>query len=447
MDRRSFITKSVLTSLSFTALARCTNSVSTTEVSGGALKVIPDPKKYLDLPEGFNYKIISKAGQKMADSLLVPGRPDGMGAFLNKNGECVIICNHENSPDTYQCSPFGEDNALLNQIPTDKLYDAGNSEKPALGGTSTMIFDEENQVVKKQFMSLAGTTRNCAGGPSPWNSWLTCEEDVTKTGGKAQKDHGYVFDVPADATELVDPKPILGMGRFNHEAVAVDPKTNIIYQTEDRHDSLIYRFIPDDPSDLHKGGQLQALAIKGKASFDSRNWEERLMNVGEKLAVEWITMDDVQSPEDDLRYRGFEAGATLFARGEGMWYGDGEIYFACTNGGPKKYGQIFRYDIGSSELELFAESEDKTLLHACDNLTVTPWGSILVCEDNSDLNRLHLIDQEGNITLFAVNRSSGSELAGAVFSPSGKTLFVNIQVNGETVAITGPWERFYKELG
>ena len=429
--------------MSFVALSRCTSKSVETAVTKEVLKLVPDPNNYLDLPEGFSYKVIAKAGQKMSDGFFVPGRPDGMGTFLNQNNECVIICNHENSPNNLEHGPFGSDNALVNQLTKDKLYDAGNLEQPALGGTTTMIYDEKNQEVKKQFLSLAGTTRNCAGGPTPWNSWLTCEEDVTKAdGGKIEKNHGYVFDIPANATELVDPKPILGMGRFNHEAVAVDPNTNIIYQTEDTHDSLIYRFIPEDASDLHKGGELQALAIKGKVGFDSRNWEEKTIKVGEKLPVEWITMNDIQSPENDLRYRGFDAGAALFARGEGMWYGDGEIFFACTNGGPQKFGQIFRYDIQSAELELFAESEDKTVLHACDNLTVTPWGSIMVCEDNGEENRMHLIDKEGNISLFAINKSSGSELAGAVFSPSGKTLFVNIQENGETVAITGPWEAF-----
>lgn len=425
------------------ALSRCTVQSVGTEASKQTIKLIPDPNAYLDLPAGFKYKVISKSGELMSDGFLVPGRPDGMGTFFNQNEECIIIRNHENSPDSPENSPFGLDNSLVDKISRNKLYDAGNLENPGLGGTTTLIFDEEKQIVKKQFMSLAGTYRNCAGGPTPWNSWLSCEEDVTKADGtKIEKDHGFVFDVPADATGLVDPKPILGMGRFNHEAIAVDPISGIIYQTEDRPDGLLYRFVPDVPSNLFAGGQLQALAIKDKKGFDSRNWKTRTMNIGEQLAVEWISLDNIDSPEDDLRLRGFASGATRFARGEGMWYGDGEIYFACTNGGPKQFGQIFRYDIKSDKLELFAESEDKTVLHMADNLTVTPWGSILVCEDNSKKNRLHLIDQNGNITLFAVNRSSRSELAGAVFSPSGKTLFVNIQENGETLAINGPWEIF-----
>lgn len=132
-----------------------------------------------------------------------------------------------------------------------------------------------------------------------------------------------------------------------------------------------------------------------------------------------------------------------------MWAGDNEIYFACTNGGPQKLGQVFRYTMNGSNgtLELFAESTDKSLLHMCDNLTISPEGSVFLCEDNGELNRIHFIDAKGAIHLFGINRSSKSELAGLAFSPSGKTLFVNIQENGETLAITGPWEQLTKQQG
>jgi uncharacterized protein len=306
------------------------------------------------------------------------------------------------------------------------------------------VYDEEKGEVIEEYLSLAGTYRNCAGGVTPWNSWLTCEEDTTKADGEnIEKDHGYVFDVPADSIGLVEPRPIKAMGRFNHEAVAVDPQTGIIYQTEDASDSLIYRFIPENPEDLHQGGKLQALAIGNRPKLDTRNWKERGVEQGVGYPVVWLDVDDVDSPLDDLRIRGFEAGAACFARGEGMWYTDRHIYFACTNGGPKNFGQIFRYDIEKEQLELFAESEDKTVLHMCDNVTIAPWGEVLVCEDNGELNRMHLISKHGELRQFAVNRSSDSELTGAVFSPSGKTLFVNVQENGDTLAITGPWETLH----
>ncbi|MEM7053984.1 MAG: alkaline phosphatase PhoX, partial [Pseudomonadota bacterium] len=162
-----------------------------------SLDLKPDANGYLDLPEGFSYKVISKSGQKMSDGLLVPGRPDGMGAFLDDAGRTVIICNHENSPTTLEHSPFGPSNELLSGVDLDKLFDSGSGINPGLGGTTTLIYDEEKGTVVGQYLSLAGTYRNCAGGVSPWGSWITCEEDVTKADGKQiLEDHGYVFEVP-----------------------------------------------------------------------------------------------------------------------------------------------------------------------------------------------------------------------------------------------------------
>jgi secreted PhoX family phosphatase len=241
------------------------------------------------------------------------------------------------------------------------------------------------------------------------------------------------------------------MGRFNHEAVAVDPKSGCIYLTEDRHDGLLYRFIPKEKENLIEGGRLQALVVKGRKALDTRNWDAPLVGKNEAMEVFWIDIDDVDAPEDDLRYRGFEEGAARFARGEGIWMGKDELFFACTNGGPDMFGQVFKYTLspeeGSTEeikapasLELYAQSNDKTVLHMCDNLTIAPWGDVLLCEDNGELNHIRGIDKEGSIYTLACNRSSESELAGLVFSPTGKTLFVNVQENGDTVAITGPWD-------
>lgn len=429
--------------MGFFALSRCALNWKDKGRVKSRLELVEDKNGYMDLPQGFRYKIISKSGNRMSDGFFVPGRPDGMGTFSDQDHKCIIIRNHENSPTPLVNSPFGPNNALLQEINSSLLYDAGYGKNPGLGGTTTLIYDEENQKLIKEYLSLAGTYRNCAGGLTPWNSWMTCEEDVTKADGEIiERDHGFVFDVPVSAESPIVPKPIKAMGRFNHEAIAVDPNTHIVYQTEDRPDGLIYRFVASNPNDLQQGGKLQAMAIPDLPVPDTRNWETRKVDVGQKLSVSWIDLDDVLSPDDDLRYRGAKAGAAVFARGEGMWYSDDAVYFACTNGGPNYFGQIFRYRIGEEKLELFAESEDKTVLHLCDNLTITPWGDALVCEDNGEVNRLHLIDQKGNIRVFGINRSSASELTGAVFSPSGKTLFVNVQENGETVAITGPWDRF-----
>lgn len=456
--RRHFIKQSTLTSLALMALVNCTNrkkkdnGIEKNEVGTLDLKI--DPKGYLDLPDRFSYRIISTSCEKMSDGLLVPGRPDGMGAFLNERGKTVIIRNHENSPTPLENSPFGPMNELLPNVNLDRLYDSGGGTNPGLGGTTTLIYDEDTQIVEDQYMSLAGTYRNCAGGVSPWGSWITCEEDVTKANGnQILKDHGFVFEVPMNSKEMVTPIPIKTMGRFNHEAVAIDPDSGCIYLTEDRHDGLFYRFIPKEKENLLAGGTLQALVIHNKKGLDTRNWEMPTIPRNEPMEVFWIDLDNVDSPEDDLRYQGFEAGAARFARGEGVWMGNKELFFACTNGGPENFGQVFKYKLSPKEgtkdeknepaiLELYAESNDKTVLHMCDNLTIAPWGDVLLCEDNGELNHIRGIDKDGNIYTFACNRSSKSELTGLVFSPSGKTLFVNVQENGETVAITGPWERF-----
>jgi uncharacterized protein len=271
-------------------------------------------------------------------------------------------------------------------------------------------------------------------------------------------EHGYNFEVPATLTGApFDPVPLKAMGRFNHEAVAVDPKTGIVYQTEDRPDSLIYRFLPATPGKLVEGGRLQALRVRGQKSLDTRNWKKTTVTPGSALDVEWVDMEDIESFDDELRYEGFHVkGCARFARGEGMWHGKDGVYFAATTGGRRKRGQIWRYvpsrhegtsDEASSpgKLELFVEPNDHNICENADNLTVAPWGDLFVCEDNAlkkntpEQNILR-ITPDGKVSKFARNALNRSELAGVTFSPDGSTLFVNIYNPGVTVAITGPWQ-------
>jgi secreted PhoX family phosphatase len=239
------------------------------------------------------------------------------------------------------------------------------------------------------------------------------------------------------------------MGRFNHEAVAVYPSKGIIYQTEDRDDSLFYRFLPNQFGDLKKGGKLQALSLKESKQFDTRNWQDAHMLLETKYTVEWQNLQDVDSLKDDLRWRGFSQGAALFARGEGNFYSNGKVYFTCTSGGKKKLGQVFRYTPSPFEgqtnedgqpgtLELFVEANNQRLLRNCDNLTSTRLGDLIICEDRPD-PRLIGITPEGQIYHFAKNIGYQSEFTGVCFSPDGNTMFVNIQSPGLTLAITGPW--------
>lgn len=413
-----------------------------------------DPERIFDLPEGFSYKIISRFKDVMDDGFYVPHRPDGMATFPGPNGLTILIRNHEvNAARGGGESAFGADFELTKKLTPGDFYDFGHDNNPGQGGTTTIVYDTKKQEVVREFLSLAGTLRNCAGGPTPWNSWLSCEEIVMEPDDVYAKAHGYVFEVPADAEiGLADPKPIQEMGRFNHEAVAVDPNSGVIYLTEDDSEGLLYRFIPNVKEDLHAGGSLQALAVIGKPKLDTRNWEDPFIDTGEQFEVTWIDLENVDSPENDLRFRGYEKGAARFARGEGMWYGNGMVYFACTNGGDHGLGQIWKYTPSPAEatgeesanpgiLELFVEPNNSNLVENADNLTVAPWGDLIVCEDCDNRQDLNGITPEGNIYKLGRNAKSNSELAGATFSPDGSTLFMNIQHSGLTLAITGPWHK------
>lgn len=454
-SRRDFIRTSGFIGIGFMGLKLYACGTKTaTEGATAALDygpLVPDPNGVIDLPEGFTYKVISKQGEPMDDGLLVPGKQDGMATFSAEDGRVIIVRNHEIVPTDKELGAFGPENANLDAIPQTDFFEFGKGEVPGLGGTTTLVFNEETQEVEREFLSLAGTYRNCAGGPTPWGSWLTCEEDVTKMGefdGNVEQQHGYVFEVPATTKILrAAPKPIKAMGRFNHEAVAVDPKTGIVYLTEDRHDGLLYRYIPNVKNDLHSGGKLQALAVKNGPKFDTRNWPDTVgpdIQPNVPMKVEWIDLEDIDPAEDDLRIRGHEAGAAIFARGEGMWYDEGVIYFACTSGGDLQKGQVFKFipnpdNVDGGELELFIEPNNVDIMKYCDNLTVAPWGDVMLCEDDTD-PYLRGVTPEGEVFTFAHGVKHKSEFTGICYSPSGKTMFVNIQHAGLTLAITGPWK-------
>lgn len=424
-------------------------------------KLLDDPQGVLKLPQGFTYKVISTKGQPMTDGFLVPGAADGMATFAGPDGKVLIIRNHEVSPGDLAGGPFGDDLSLLSKVSANQLYDYGRGKKPCLGGTTTVLYNPTTGLVEQEYLSLAGTIRNCAGGPTPWQSWITCEENTSRADEELEKDHGYNFEVPAQVRPtLFEPLPLKEMGRFNHEAICVDPRTSIVYQTEDRGDGLIYRYLPNQKEKMHAGGKLQILAIKGKPSFDTRNWSDltsEKMLINQKYEVQWLDIDGTDAPDDDLRLRGFEKGAARFARGEGMWFGEGEAYFACTNGGDLEHGQIFRYVPSPYEgqgqesdspgtLEIFVEPNNTDLVESADNLTIAPHGDLVICEDKKT-PRIVGITPQGEIYHIARNVGYQSEFAGATFSPDGKTLFVNIQGPGLTLAIEGPWDKREKLLG
>ena len=454
LSRRSFLGAAAGISLGLAGLRRSyglDGLLPAPAIGFGPL--VDDPDGLLALPEGFTYTVISRMGERMSDGFYVPSRHDGMATFPGLDGFTLQVRNHEvrwGAPG--RLGPFGRDNELLQRLDRGTVYDIGESGQPALGGTTTLLFDTREQRLVGHRLSLAGTLVNCAGGPTPWGSWISCEETGDKVGEGRLEDHGYNFEVPAiwDGG-VVTPVPLRAMGRFEHEAVAVDPASGIVFETEDQRDGLIYRFIPHRPGELAAGGRLQALRILDQPSMDTRNWEGQTVWPGLPLAVDWIDMSDVESPDDDLRFRGFEAGAARFARGEGMWWANNAVNFACTNGGDARRGQIWRYVPSPCEgtsreseepgtVELFIEPNDGTLVENADTLCAAPWGDLIVCEDGAGDDYLFGVTPAGETYRFGHNQAGRGEFAGSCFSPDGTTLFVNMQLQGLTVAITGPWE-------
>ncbi len=397
----------------------------------------------LELPPGFNYTAISITGQPMTDGGTVPGLHDGMAAFPGSKNTTILVRNHE----------VGAGGS--NPVVASSRYDQ-------LGGGTTTVVIGPNRRVRSQYASLAGTIRNCAGGPTPWGSWVSCEENFSTGPLPTSLRHGYNFEVPAsDTIQVAAPVPLVAMGRFNHEAVAVEPETGWVYETEDRGDSCFYRFRPNQPGNLQSGGILEALKITDSravnvevltGSANTSTGYLGLKNV--PLSVTWVKIDNVDPVADTVRIEARSKGAARFSRGEGAWYGNGLTYFVCSNGGDARVGQVFAYksnpnDPSTGTLTLVVEAtlpdnNDQTtsdLVAAPDNICVAPFGDLFLCEDGSGTEYVVGVNQKGELYRFATNVLNGSEFAGACFSPDGKTMFVNIQTPGITLAIWGPWTR------
>jgi uncharacterized protein len=375
---------------------------------GGYGPLVPDPNGILDLPQGFHYKIISKEGELMSNGAKIPGAFDGMAAFEGPKNTTILVRNHELGAG----AAFGSN-----------PYDAA-----AKGGTTALVVGANREVID-EYVTSSGTIRNCAGGATPWGTWLTCEETRSAT-------HGYVFEVdPTQPENEMTRTPIKDMGRFSHEACAIDPATGYVYLTEDASPSYLYRFIPNDlsqkPGALQKGGKLYAAAIEAVSDPSASTFK-----TGQTFKIVWKELDPHLCREDAKAQ-----GCIEFSRLEGAFFQEGVFWFDDTSAGDKKLGRVYRYIPHTNTLELFYEGNDAREMEYPDNICMTPWGDLWYAEDGSGDDRLMGITPEGKIYPFAHNRQSGSELAGPTFSPDGNTLFVNIQSPGQTFAIWGPFQR------
>lgn len=418
MKRRGFLLGSTVVGLG-TALAlwKARSSVKPPPLSE---KLVRDPERLLDLREGFRYRVIERAGARMSDGFRVPGRPDAMGCFTLPDRRWALMRNHELDASLFGVGPYHEGAG-----PPEQAYDRRHA-----GGVTRLVLDASGQRVSSNLV-LVGTSRNCAGGMSPWG-WLSCEESVLAG-------HGYVFLCSPRAERVQAPYRIQAYGRFLHEAVAIDPDDHAAYLTEDRHDGCLYRYVPADKQRPFGAGKLEALAIAGKPRFE----------LGETLApdarfsVSWVQVPHEEGERGDrLRYAAQERGAAVVRRGEGIWRMQDGFAFTSTSGGPIGCGQVFHLAPTPSGgvLQLLAQSHDQRVLDMPDNITLTPWGDLLTCEDNHRAPHLRLITRSGKVMPFAHNALSHSEFAGVCFSPDGSVLFVNIQEEGITLAIEGPFE-------
>jgi secreted PhoX family phosphatase len=410
----------------------------------------------LALPEDFHYLRFGIGGSPLSDGLITPGGHDGMACFATGQRNVVrLVRNHELSGPRDR---IGGWRAVGNPA---LAYDPQGT-----GGTSTLELRLRRNAapeILSAWMSLTGTLVNCAGGPTPWGSWLSCEETTLGSAQGLTREHGYVFEVPSSGNGPAEPVPLKAMGRFVHEALAVDPATQVVYLTEDQPAAGFYRFIPTArrgrmrAGSLREGGKLQALAIRDSASHDTRKGQR----AGATYQVRWV---DIAEPDPTTNLpgavfaQGAAQGGAMFARLEGAWWGDGGVYFHATNGGDAGLGQVWRYLPGKDlsgrtddggQLILVYESKARETLASPDNITVSPRGGLVICEDTSGAVHLRGLSKSGEIFPLAQNTFNQREFAGACFSPDGRVLFVNVQGGtgataadlGMTFAIWGPWER------
>jgi secreted PhoX family phosphatase len=405
----------------------------------------------IQLPDGFRYRSYSWAGDLMSDGVPCPNRHDGMAVVDEWHGKDDVVRDDDLHED-----PNRDRRDLSHRLVLVRNHEGAGgtpyTRNPAIayatdakGGTTNLVFDGKRGEWLKSWSSLAGTWRNCAGAVTPWGTWITCEEVGNLP------NHGWNFEVGALKG---NPKPLKDMGRFSHEAGMVDPRTGYVYQTEDARNAGFYKFVPYTKGTL-SAGELYMVRVKNSPNLDlgvyhapRTTWD-----------LEWIRIDDPEALVKPVFSQGSIRGGARFSRLEGAWWGDRTGYFLSTRGGSIGEGQVFEYDPQRETLTLIYDAPNARTLDNPDNITVSPRGGLLLCEDavgkgSAEGARLVGLTLDGRVFTFAQNNiilrkdynrrvRAGNyrmnEWAGACYSPDGKWLFVNIQKPGVTFAITGPW--------
>ncbi|TCN43063.1 hypothetical protein EV644_102301 [Kribbella orskensis] len=457
LSRRQFVARAAAAGVavsvagSVEALYTAQPALGTSGPKIGYGPLIEDPRGMLDLPRGFKYNVLSREGTVRPDGLQTPSRFDGMGTFPDSHGGNRLVRNHE-------CSPTATIKVVA---PPERTYDPAGA-----GGTSTLVVDKHNHPTSEH-VSLGGSAINCSGGITPWRTWLTCEETELKAGQSGYtKDHGFIFEVdPYDDRRNNNPFPLKEMGRFQHEAVAIDPATGIVYETEDAFVAPLggfYRFLPNRPrggwGSLRAGGELQAMSIAGTPDLSV------FQEAGTVLRnVEWVKVPDPLATSESVRAQDYAKPITGGYKLEGCWWGTSDrcVYFvssfARTELGPQQNhdGQVWRYDPRERTLRLEViftrptPGSDNPEFDAPDNITMSPYGGLMMCEDGLGDQHILGTTEDGEVFKFARNRVNNGtpeapeygELAGAGFSADGRTMFFNVYTPGITYAITGPWRR------
>ncbi|MFD5321985.1 alkaline phosphatase PhoX [Streptomyces sp. NPDC127098] len=422
--------------------------------------LVTDPAGILSLPAGFSYRVITRAGETTLESgETTPSNHDGTGCFAGARGAHLLVVNHElDGPRTEADHPV--------PLAEDLVYD------PAAPGGCTVVEVVDGGDHVTEWVGIAGTANNCAGGTTPWGTWLTCEENADRAGENGMtKDHGYVFEVdPYDREANRSPRPIKALGRFEHEAVVVDPRRGDLYLTEDADEpnGLFYRWVP--PRGFRHGrGRLGTLAddagtLQAFKCFDSQGRFvddlSRTTRTGTVYGVDWVDVPDRDARDASIREQ-FGAGEITRARKlEGMWWGDDGAYFVSSyareeSPGTPHDGQVWFYDPRRRTVTLKVllgvnpDPSREGHLDGPDNITVSPYGGLIIAEDGDGLQHLFGATDDGRTWALARNEVNigtaeepeFSEFTGVTFSPDGGTLYAHIQEPGIMLAITGPWHR------